>query len=567
MPGKNKKRGVSEKKILRNRNIPDTFSVYRGMENHLERIITTAREKFGITMPRPYQILVIQRILEQEDSTQVRHQLVILPTGTGKSLCFLIPATLCRGITLIVYPLLALMNDQMAKLRKAGIDCVCLRGGQTWKQREEVFGKLASGTRIVVTTPESLSGTYVLNRLSRFHVSLLVVDEAHVISQWGKGFRPSYLSLTDAVIRLRPHQVLAFTATATEQTIRDIRSCLFFSRPLIVRGDIDRPNIIYRSYPTLSRTQAVIELARTCRKPAVVFCRTRGDTERLCIRLLMETRGIPVRYYHAGLSREEREKLEEWFMDSSDGILLSTSAFGMGVDKKDIRTVIHHRLPSSYEEYLQESGRAGRDGEEADAWVVVTSDDMASDMPYSPVLDTFRPRRDGQPETCRRRSILKAMGQEKDECTGCDVCLREQRKEMTARRQIERLVRRWPFRFDNTIAAFLLCGVKKSMLIRQEDIMNPLFGSVRGWNPKALIRTLERLSSDESPFPVSGIGYLEPSGSGNGKLLYPSGKSIYNAIASLLRRLDDGYRWIVRKTDFLRHRGKGRGGKKVRKSD
>ena len=299
------------------------------MEQYLDRILRTSSVKFGITMPKPYQILVIQRILEQEESGIVRHQLVILPTGTGKSLCFLVPATLCRGITVIVYPLLALMNDQKSKLCRAGIDCVCIRGGQTRDQRAEIFSRLNSGTKILLTTPESLQNKAVLGRLSQYRISLLVVDEAHVISQWGRNFRPAYLSLKDAVTRLRPNQILAFTATATEQTIKDIRSCLFFSKPLVVRGDIDRPNIIYRSWPTLSRTHAVVEIARTCRRPAVVFCRTRNETRRLCIRILMETRGIPVRYYHAGLSRAEREELERWFMDSHDGILVSTSAFGI----------------------------------------------------------------------------------------------------------------------------------------------------------------------------------------------------------------------------------------------
>ena len=530
------------------------------MEQYLDRILRTSSVKFGITMPKPYQILVMQRILEQEESGIVRHQLVILPTGTGKSLCFLVPATLCRGITVIIYPLLALMNDQSSKLRKAGIDCVCIRGGQTKDQRAEVFRRLNSGTKIVLTTPESLQNRTALYRLSQYRISLLVVDEAHVISQWGGNFRPAYLSLTDAVTRLRPNQILAFTATATEQTIRDIRSCLFFTKPLVVRGDIDRPNIIYRSWPALSRTQAVVEIARICRRPAIVFCRTRNDTRMLCIRLMMETSGIPVRYYHAGLSRAEREELEKWFMGSHDGILVSTSAFGMGVDKNDIRTVIHHRVPATYEEYLQESGRAGRDGKTADAYVIVTRKDIEAEQPYSPVLETFRPHKDGTLQSCRRRSILHAMGQEKDECTGCDVCLGQLRTAMSADRQIRRLIRRWPFRFSATVASNLLCGVNNTGLVDAEATFDPLYGSVRGWNPKELSETIRSLSDDRSSYPVSGLRYLGNSGS---NLLYPSDKLIYNSVASLLRRIDHGYRWIIRKTRCFRRKGKGRCGKKA----
>ncbi|MBP5161651.1 MAG: ATP-dependent DNA helicase RecQ [Spirochaetales bacterium] len=533
------------------------------MSDYLGKILATASGIFGISMLKPYQILVIQRILEQEDSFEVRNQLVILPTGTGKSLCFLIPATLCKGITVIIYPLLALMNDQMSKLRQAGIECVCIRGGQTKAQREEVFRKLDEGTKIIVSTPESLQNRYVLNRLSRRKISLMVVDEAHVISQWGNSFRPAYLSLTEAVIRLRPHQILAFTATATDRIIKDIRSCLFFSRPLVVRGDIDRPNIIYNSYPALSRTQGVLELARMCKRPALVFCRKRDDTKRLCIRLLMDTRGIPVRYYHAGLSRTEREALETWFQNSHDGILICTSAYGMGVDKKDIRTVIHHRLPSSYEEYLQESGRAGRDGLASMAWVVVTKTDMDAQIPYSPVLDTFRRKPGESTSTCRRQSLLKAMGQDKQECTGCDVCLKTERREMTADRQIRRLIRRWPFRFNPTVASFLLCSSKNINSNMLETTFDPLYGSVKGWNPKYLSQTINRLSEQESLYPISGL-FLHGN-AGRGKLLYPSGKFVYNTIASFLRRINDGYLWIVREAGRLRQRALRGSGKKIQK--
>lgn len=509
------------------------------MEDILDIITRTSADKFGIRALKPYQILVIQRIMEQEDSDIVRNQVVVLPTGTGKSLCFLIPACLCKGLTIIVYPILALMNDQISKLKAAGIDCVCIRGGQSSEERARLFAKLDSGTRIVVTTPESLQRRSVLREIEKHRVSLLVVDEAHVISRWGKEFRPAYMALTGVIKRLRPHQILAFTATASEKTIKDIRRCLFKEKPLVVRGDADRPNITYRSYPTLDRQQAVVQLVGSCQRPALVFCQTRDETRRICTVLRLELPEIPSMYYNAGLSRDERDALETWFMESKDGVLVATSAYGMGVDKSGIRTVIHHTLPNNIEEYLQESGRAGRDGNDATAWVVVCGNEK------SPLATIFTGTE------CRRSALLSALGQEKAECTGCDVCLHQVVKVPDGWPAIEMLVNTWPFRFDSMKASYLLCGTRNCHAAPEGVVFNPLYGAMQSWNPRRMTKAIDKISSDKSAYPILTVRFLKC-----GKLLYPSDVLLYNLIASLLRRIDSGYRWFVWEISKFKRKGK-----------
>ena len=498
-----------------------------------ESLIETAQRYFGISMLKPFQLLVMQRIMEQESGSFVRHQLVILPTGTGKSLCFLVPAILCKGITVIVYPLLALMNDQKAKLQAGGIDCVVLRGGQTKEQRAQIWKQLECGTKIVMTTPESLLQKRVLNRLNKYRISLLVIDEAHVIAQWGQDFRPQYFNLKKAVLQLMPKQVLGFTATAGEATMQLIFRQLFPSRPLVVQGDADRENIVYGVYPTWDRTQAVVDILRTCEKPAIVFCRTRHETQQICYDALRDLRGLgfPIKFYHAGLTKPERETLEKWFSTSANGVLVTTCAFGMGIDVRSIRTVIHHKLPATVEEYLQESGRAGRDGKLSVAWVLKLLGETQTDNPVTAIFDG---------DTCRRQALLSVLGQTKTDCVGCDVCLGKLQKEVNGQKVLETLVKTFPFSYTLEEAANLVVGLENISMVDYGGRLNPFYGAMKDWNCRRLKLAIKYVCEAK----VAKIGYVEFIK--RGKLLYRTDISVYNFVACILRRLNDGYCWIVR---------------------
>lgn len=461
-----------------------------------DRIIKTASDRFGITAVKPYQLLVMQRIVEQDGNDYIkRDQLVTLPTGTGKSLCFQLPALLCRGITIVVYPLLALMNDQIRNLKELGIETVCIRGGQTKAQRKREIRKLDLGAKIVITNPESLCNENTYRLFEKRNISLLVCDEAHVISQWGQTFRPSYLKLHTAVLRLRPAQVLAFTATADLKTIRDIKRCIFAGHPLIVKGNPDRDNIYYSTYRCADRDTGLFELLEKCERPAIVFCRKRSVTEILCYTGIRLNRTIEQRYYHAGLSKEERENLEDWFMKSNDGVLYSTNAYGMGVNKKNIRSVIHYTLPPDALSYLQESGRAGRDGKQACSYALVTyNDTLLPSSEQKNVMDVFRDKE------CRRQGLLWLLGVKQSECSGCDVCMPERIKNICTSEKYDKVtqvvinaVTLNPLRFNSKTLSALLCGITGN----RADRISPWFALLKEFDMDFVEMTIRKLTSDK----------------------------------------------------------------------
>ncbi|AEE16034.1 RecQ family ATP-dependent DNA helicase [Treponema brennaborense] len=350
-------------------------------------------------------------------------QIVLLPTGAGKSLCFMIPAVLFPRPTLIIYPLLALMSDQLRRIRQAGLDAAVLRGQQSAAERESNYKKLEQGAKILIANPEVLQSPAVIERLKKYRIMHAAIDEAHCIAEWGDSFRPAYTTLGSILRQLNVPVVTAFTATASPPVLERIRDVLFAPETAyLIRSSSDRQNIAYRVHRSDAKRKTVLQLVTEAERPALVFCGTRVLAQKTAY-LIRELLGRDaVRFYHAGLSKEEKKDTETWFYPRTDAILCCTCAFGMGIDKPDIRTVIHLEAPPTVESYIQEAGRAGRDGRQSQAILLWSTDDSLKAKKYSPysrerILADF-----AEAKSCRRQVLLDALAAERTACSGCDVC-------------------------------------------------------------------------------------------------------------------------------------------------
>ncbi len=373
---------------------------------------------------------------ELSDRESLGRQIVILPTGAGKSLCFQLPAMLIQGLTLVIYPILSLMADQERRLFERGFSPVIIRGGQSKEERQEIRQKLTEGkSKFIIANPEVLLTGQVKTLLENIKIAHVVIDEAHCVSEWGESFRPSYLEIASIIEMLKPPLVTAFTATASAPVLEKIRKYIF--------GDLeahqispDRPNISYSAKGCINRNLAVRDLLVKYKRPAIVFCSSRPGTEKLARYLQTEfaetsfSRHKEIRFYHAGLSREEKAAAEKWFIKNPQAVLCATCAYGMGVDKADVRTVIHRDCAPSIEAYLQESGRAGRDGEPANAILLWGPEDertlsrAKTEADKARVSALLRYAQDTQ--HCRRHSLLEMLNYDTNgevpESNCCDVC-------------------------------------------------------------------------------------------------------------------------------------------------
>jgi ATP-dependent DNA helicase RecQ len=395
-----------------------------------EQVRTALKKIFGFDSFRPHQEECVRAILKGRDC------FVVMPTGGGKSLCFQLPAHLLPGTCLVVSPLISLMKDQVDAARENGLRAAFINSTQTDQERIRVFRDLQeSRLDLLYVSPERFAMETFLNHLKRADLCLAAIDEAHCVSEWGHDFRPDYLFLSEIVNHFPSLPVAAFTATATPRVQKDIIERLRLRSPHLVRASFDRPNLFYEVVPKADAEHQILAFVRERPgDPGIVYRTTRESVDETADRL--KSHGIKAVPYHAGLGDETRRANQEAFNRDDVEVVVATIAFGMGIDKSNVRYVLHADLPKNMESYYQETGRAGRDGDPARCLLLFGRGDIPKIRHFMDQMEDETERRRslarlnemihyaGGGQACRRRRILAYFGEEygRDHCGSCDVC-------------------------------------------------------------------------------------------------------------------------------------------------
>ena len=388
------------------------------------------KQYFGFTSFRPLQEEIIRDALAGKDV------FALLPTGGGKSLCFQLPAMAQPGLTVVVSPLIALMKDQVDALQASGVPATFLNSSlAAGESRARLRGLHNGQYRLLYAAPERLMLSGVMSDLQRWNVNLLAVDEAHCISEWGHDFRPEYRQLADLRQLFPTVPMMALTATATERVRKDIVTLLKLREPSCYVASFNRPNLTYRVFAKNKPYQQVLEFVRgRPRESGIVYCQSRKSTESVAQRLNED--GVKARPYHAGLTTKERTEHQELFLRDEVRVICATIAFGMGINKPNVRFVLHYDLPKNIEGYYQETGRAGRDGLPSECVLLFSAGDVVKQTSFIDEKPDPREQQIARAQLqqmvhyaesagCRRRVLLGYFGEplERESCDGCDNCL------------------------------------------------------------------------------------------------------------------------------------------------
>lgn len=465
---------------------------------------------FGYDSFRAGQKEVIDSILAGRDA------FAVMPTGAGKSVCYQVPAMLLSGITIVISPLISLMQDQVKSLNEAGVSAAFINSSLSEHAYFETVRKARQGVyKIIYVAPERLVTEGFLDLAENVKISMVTVDEAHCISQWGQDFRPSYMKIVEFVKMLRERPVIsAFTATATETVREDIICTLGLQNPYFLVTGFDRENLFFQVDKPKNKEQYILDyISEHSGESGIIYCSTRKNVE--SVYDLLSSKGISVGKYHAGMSTTERKKMQDDFVFDYTSIVVATNAFGMGIDKSNVRFVIHYNMPQSMENYYQEAGRAGRDGLDSKCILLFSPQDIVinrgllehKEMPELDFADrqTVRERdmqrlqsMEGYCYTteCLRNYILKYFGENpKKPCEDCGNCLREfETLDMTdAAKKIINCVYEARGRYGKSIIMDTVLGAKTARLEEVGAIHYKSYGVLSDANKKLLRRLIEQM--------------------------------------------------------------------------
>lgn len=392
-------------------------------------MLTLLKKHFGYNSFRPLQQQVISSVLAGRDA------LVLMPTGGGKSLCYQLPALMLPGITLVISPLIALMKDQVDLLKANGVEAAFLNSSLSNEEELDVKEKLSLGTtKILYCAPERLGMSDFKKWLKSLQISLIAIDEAHCISEWGHDFRPEYRKLKSLRTEFVGVPIIALTATATSTVRDDIIDQLRFKNADVVVSSFNRPNLSYMVKPKQKTFEQLIKILPQFKdEPTIIYCFSRKETKKIADKL--RKKGYTAAPYHAGLAASTRSKTQEQFMKDKVSIIVATVAFGMGINKPDVRLVVHYSIPKSVEGYYQETGRAGRDGLASlcvlfysyadkikqDYFIRQASDDAVRETAEKNLATIVEY---ATSQKCRRKFLLNYFGENLSDgnCGGCDSC-------------------------------------------------------------------------------------------------------------------------------------------------